>query len=190
MTIQAKEKFFYASGNIANGVKSDAFTFFLLFFYSNVIGLTPGLASLAIFIALMIDAFTDPLMGIISDRTQHRLGRRHPYFLLGMIPMGLSYFMLFSIQSSWGLSQQQLFLWMLTFTVLTRIGMTMFDVPHRSLGSEMSRSYTERTSIFAAREMMGWGGGLFNAFLAKNALKRPPPHPIISLAANIDVLSV
>ena len=107
MIIQAKEKFFYASGNIANGVKSDAFTFFLLFFYSNVIGLTPGLASLAIFIALMIDAFTDPLMGIISDRTQHRLGRRHPYFLLGMIPMGLSYFMLFSIQSSWGLSQQQ-----------------------------------------------------------------------------------
>ena len=178
MTIQAKEKFFYASGNIANGVKSDAFTFFLLFFYSNVIGLTPGLASLAIFIALMIDAFTDPLMGIISDRTQHRLGRRHPYFLLGMIPMGLSYFMLFSIQSSWGLSQQQLFLWMLTFTVLTRIGMTMFDVPHRSLGSEMSRSYTERTSIFAAREMMGWGGGLFNAFLAYTVFFKDTPEYI------------
>ena len=178
MTIQAKEKFFYASGNIANGVKSDAFTFFLLFFYSNVIGLTPGLASLAIFIALMIDAFTDPLMGIISDRTQHQLGRRHPYFLLGMIPMGLSYFMLFSIQSSWGLSQQQLFLWMLTFTVLTRIGMTMFDVPHRSLGSEMSRSYTERTSIFAAREMMGWGGGLFNAFLAYTVFFKDTPEYI------------
>jgi len=51
MTIQAREKFFYASGAVANGVKGDAFTFFLLFFYSNVIGLTPGLASLAIFIA-------------------------------------------------------------------------------------------------------------------------------------------
>ena len=178
MTIQVKEKFFYASGNIANGVKSDAFTFFLLFFYSNVIGLTPGLASLAIFIALMIDAFTDPLMGVISDRTQHRLGRRHPYFLLGMIPMGLSYFMLFSIQSSWSLSQQQLFLWMLTFTVLTRIGMTIFDVPHRSLGSEMSRSYTERTSIFAAREMMGWGGGLFNAFLAYTVFFKDTPEYI------------
>ena len=81
MTIQAKEKFFYASGAVANGVKADAFTFFLLFFYSNVIGLTPGLASLAIFIALMVDAFTDPIMGVISDRTYHRLGRRHPYFL-------------------------------------------------------------------------------------------------------------
>ena len=175
MTIQFKEKFFYASGAVANGVKTDAFTFFLLFFYSNVIGLSPGLASLAIFIALIVDAFTDPLMGVISDRTRHRFGRRHPYFLLGMIPMGLSYFMLFSIQTSWELSQQYLFLWMLTFTMLTRLGMTIFEVPHRSLGSEMSRSYTERTSIFATRELLGWMGGLFNAFLAYTIFFKDTP---------------
>jgi len=178
MSIQSKEKFFYASGAVANGVKGDAFTFFLLFFYSNVLGLTPGLASLAIFIALMVDAFTDPIMGVISDRTNHRLGRRHPYFLLGIFPMGLSYFMLFSIQVSWDLSQQQLFFWMLTFTILTRLGMTIFDVPHRSLGSEMSRSYTERTSIFAAREMFGWAGGLFNAFLAYTVFFKDTPEYI------------
>ena len=178
MTIQTKEKFFYASGAVANGVKGDAFTFFLLFFYSNVIGLAPGLASLAIFIALVVDAFTDPIMGVISDRTNHRLGRRHPYFLLGIIPMGLSYFMLFSIQLSWDLSQQYLFLWMLTFTIFTRLGMTIFEVPHRSLGSEMSRSYTERTSIFAAREMFGWAGGLFNAFLAYTVFFKDTPEYI------------
>ena len=176
MAIQVKEKFFYASGAVANGVKTDAFTFFLLFFYSNVIGLSPGLASLAIFIALMVDAFTDPLMGVISDRTRHKFGRRHPYFLLGMIPMGLSYFMLFSIQTSWELSQQYLFAWMLTFTMLTRLGMTIFEVPHRSLGSEMSRSYTERTSIFATRELFGWMGGLFNAFLAYTIFFKDTPE--------------
>ncbi len=175
MSIQVKEKVFYASGAVANGVKTDAFTFFLLFFYSNVIGLSPGLASLAIFIALMVDAFTDPLMGVISDRTRHKFGRRHPYFLLGMIPMGLSYFMLFSIQTSWELSQQYLFVWMLTFTMLTRLGMTIFEVPHRSLGSEMSRSYTERTSIFATRELFGWMGGLFNAFLAYTIFFKDTP---------------
>ena len=175
MAIQVKEKVFYASGAVANGVKTDAFTFFLLFFYSNVIGLSPGLASLAIFIALMVDAFTDPLMGVISDRTRHKFGRRHPYFLLGMIPMGLSYFMLFSIQTSWELSQQYLFVWMLTFTMLTRLGMTIFEVPHRSLGSEMSRSYTERTSIFATRELFGWMGGLFNAFLAYTIFFKDTP---------------
>ena len=176
--IQTKEKFLYASGAVANGVKTDGFTFFLLFFYSNVIGLSPALASLAIFIALLIDAFTDPFMGAISDRTNHRLGRRHPYFLLGIIPMGLSYFMLFSIQSSWNLTQQQLFFWMLAFTAMTRLGMTVFDVPHRSLGSEMSRSYDERTSIFAAREMFGWAGGLFNALLAYTVFFKDTPEYI------------
>ena len=176
--IQTKEKFLYASGAVANGVKTDGFTFFLLFFYSNVIGLSPALASLAIFIALLIDAFTDPVMGAISDRTNHRLGRRHPYFLLGIIPMGLSYFMLFSIQSSWELTQQQLFFWMLAFTAMTRLGMTVFDVPHRSLGSEMSRSYAERTSIFAAREMFGWAGGLFNALLAYTVFFKDTPEYI------------
>jgi Na+/melibiose symporter-like transporter len=114
-------------------------------------------------------------MGVISDRTKHKFGRRHPYFLLGMIPMGLSYFMLFSIQTSWELSQQYLFVWMLTFTMLTRLGMTIFEVPHRSLGSEMSRSYTERTSIFATRELFGWMGGLFNAFLAYTIFFKDTP---------------
>ena len=64
-----KFKINYSIGSVANGVKTDTFTFFLLFFYSNIIGLNPGLAGSAIFIALCIDAITDPLMGTISDRT-------------------------------------------------------------------------------------------------------------------------
>ena len=53
--------------------------------------------------------------------------------------------------------------------------MTIFEVPHRSLGSEMTRSYTERTSIFAARELLGWFGGLFNAFLAYTIFFKDTP---------------
>ena len=119
--VSNQEKFFYGIGASANGIKTDAFTYFLLFFYSNIIGLSPGLSSLAIFIALCVDAVTDPLMGVISDRTNHKNGRRHPYFLLGILPMSLSYFMLFAINSDWGFSQTQLFLWMLIFTIFTRL---------------------------------------------------------------------
>ena len=50
----------FAVGAVANGIKTDAFTFFLLFFYSRVIGLDPLLASLAIATALIIDSVTDP----------------------------------------------------------------------------------------------------------------------------------
>ena len=84
-------KFNYSIGSIANGIKTDTFTFFLLFFYSNIIGLKPALAGLAIFIALCVDAVTDPLMGTISDRTKSSLGRRHPYMLISFIPMSLGY---------------------------------------------------------------------------------------------------
>jgi len=170
--ITNQEKFFYGIGASANGIKTDAFTYFLLFFYSNIIGLSPGLSSLAIFIALCVDAVTDPLMGVISDRTNHKNGRRHPYFLLGILPMSLSYFMLFAIQSEWGLSQTQLFLWMLIFTIFTRLGITLFDVPHRSLGSEMSQSYSVRTSIFSWRELLQTAGGLTNALLAYSVFFR------------------
>ena len=58
----------YSIGAIPNGIKVDTFTFFLLFFYSNIIGLNAALAGTAIFAALCIDAITDPLMGTISDR--------------------------------------------------------------------------------------------------------------------------
>ena len=111
-------------------------------------------------------------MGVISDRTNHKDGRRHPYFLLGILPMSLSYFMLFAINSDWGFSQTQLFLWMLIFTIFTRLGITLFDVPHRSLGSEMSQSYSERTSIFSWRELLQTAGGLTNALLAYSVFFR------------------
>ena len=90
--LSKKFKINYSIGSVANGVKTDTFTFFLLFFYSNIIGLNPGLAGSAIFIALCIDAITDPLMGTISDRTNSSLGRRHPYMFISFIPMSQDIF--------------------------------------------------------------------------------------------------
>ena len=86
----------YSVGSIANGIKTDTFTFFLLFFYSNIIGLNPALAGTAIFIALCVDAVTDPFMGTISDRTNTSFGRRHPYMFFSFIPMSIGYILLFA----------------------------------------------------------------------------------------------
>ena len=160
-----KFKINYSIGSVANGVKTDAFTFFLLFFYSNIIGLNPGLAGSAIFIALCIDAITDPLMGTISDRTNSSLGRRHPYMFISFIPMSLGYILLFAPRQGWEMSQTDLFLWMTVFTVLTRLGMTLFDIPHRAFGGEVTKDYQERTILMSWREAFGWIAGLSNAFL-------------------------
>ena len=160
-----KFKINYSIGSVANGVKTDAFTFFLLFFYSNIIGLNPGLAGSAIFIALCIDAITDPLMGTISDRTNSSLGRRHPYMFISFIPMSIGYILLFAPRQGWDMSQTDLFLWMTVFTVLTRLGMTLFDIPHRAFGGEVTKDYQERTILMSWREAFGWIAGLSNAFL-------------------------
>ena len=160
-----KFKLNYSIGSIPNGIKTDTFTFFLLFFYSNIIGLNPGLAGLAIFIALCVDAITDPLMGTISDRTNTKYGRRHPYMMISFIPMSLGYILLFAPRQDWDMSQNDLFVWMTLFTILTRLGMTLFDIPHRAFGGEITKDYEERTLLMSWREMVAWVAGLSNAFI-------------------------
>ncbi len=169
-------KFQYSVGAIANGIKSDMFTFFLLFFYSRVIGLDPLLASLAIGAALIVDSITDPLMGTISDRTNTKLGRRHPYMLVSFIPVSIFYILLFTPKPDWDITQNQLFWWMFVCASFTRIGMTLFEVPHRSFGAEITKDYIERTKLFSWREMFAWVAGISNAFLAYNIFFRSTPE--------------
>ena len=165
-------KFQYSVGAAANGIKTDMFTFFLLFFYSRVIGLDPLLASLAIGAALVIDSVTDPIMGTVSDRTNTKLGRRHPYMLFSFIPVSVFYVLLFTPKPDWDLSQNQLFCWMFVCASFTRIGMTLFEVPHRAFGAEITKDYLERTKLFSWREMFSWVAGICNAFLAYNIFFR------------------
>ena len=169
-------KFQYSVGAVANGIKTDMFTFFLLVFYSRVIGLDPLLASLAIGAALIVDSITDPVMGAISDRTNTRLGRRHPYMLVSFVPVSIFYILLFTPKPDWDISQNQLFWWMFVCASFTRIGMTLFEVPHRSFGAEITKDYIERTKLFSWREMFAWVAGICNAFLAYNIFFRSTPE--------------
>ena len=172
-------KFNYSVGAIANGIKTDMFTFFLLFFYARVIGLDPLLASLAIGSALVVDSITDPVMGAISDRTNSKYGRRHPYMFISFMPVSIFYVLLFSPSTEWELSQSQLFWWMFVCASLTRIGMTLFEVPHRSFGAEITKDYDERTKLFSWREMFAWTAGISNAFLGYFVFfKSTPDYPL------------
>ena len=172
-------KFNYSVGAVANGIKTDMFTFFLFFFYARVIGLEPLLTSLAIGLALVVDSITDPVMGAISDRTNSRYGRRHPYMFVSFIPVSIFYILLFSPSTEWELSQSQLFWWMFICASLTRIGMTLFDVPHRSFGAEITKDYDERTKLFSWREMFAWTAGISNAFLGYFIFfKSTPDYPL------------
>ena len=96
-------KFLYGFGSIAYGIKDNAFAYFLLFVYVQVFGLAPDLAGLAILIMLIFDAISDPLIGYISDNTKSRWGRRHPFMYGSIIPVSLTFFLIWDpFRTVWG----------------------------------------------------------------------------------------
>ena len=76
----------YGFGSVAFGVKSNGFDYFFLIFYSQVMGVSAYLVSLALMVALIVDALSDPLIGYLSDNTRSRWGRRHPFMYAAALP--------------------------------------------------------------------------------------------------------
>ena len=148
----------FGIGQIAEGIKTCVFGTFLLFYYNQVLGLSGDLAGLAIFIALVFDAITDPMAGSISDRWQSASGRRHPFMYASALPLGICFVLLFTPMVDVADGQLSLFLWMLILTIATRASMTLYTVPHQALGAELSDDYDERTVLVAFRHFFGATG--------------------------------
>ncbi len=154
--LTAGVKLTFGIGQIAEGIKTCAFSTFLLFYYNQLLGLSADLAGLAIALALVFDAVTDPIAGSISDRWQSPRGRRHPFLYASALPLGLCFWLLFApLVSAESAGQYGLFAWMLALTVLTRAAMTLYSVPHMALGAELSDDYDERTVLVAIRHFFG-----------------------------------
>lgn len=141
---------------MAEGLKNSSFELFVFFYYVQVLGLSGTLAGLATFVALLVDAILDPVVGSLSDQTRHRFGRRHPWLYAAPLPLAAVFIALFRPPD--GLGSAGLFAWLLGFAVLTRIAITLFHVPHMALGAELSDDYGERTTIVAFRTFFGIGG--------------------------------
>ena len=121
------------------------------------------MVGVALGIALIFDAVTDPLAGSLSDNWHSRLGRRHPFMYASAIPLGITFFFLFNPPA--GLSETWLFVWVLVLSVLTRTAMTLYHVPHIALGAEMTENYQERTLLVSFRQFFGTFGGIFAVYI-------------------------
>jgi len=137
----------YGIGSAAEGFKNQAFNVFLLFYYQQVVGIPGTLVGLALGIALVFDAVTDPLAGVVSDRLKSRWGRRHPFMFISVFPLFLSFIALFSPPE--GMNDTGHFLWLASFAILVRASLTFYHVPHLALGAEMVQDYHQRSTLFA-----------------------------------------
>jgi Na+/melibiose symporter-like transporter len=150
-------KIAYGFGSVAYGVKDNGFNYFLLIFYSQVVGVNPGLVSTAILVALVCDAISDPIVGYWSDNTRSRWGRRHPFMYAAAIPVSLSFFFLWTPPQGW--SERALFWYILVLAVVIRTFITFYETPSSALAPEFTDDYDERSSILSFRYYFGWTGG-------------------------------
>ena len=146
------EKISFGFGGGVNAVKTDFFVWYLGVYYLTVVGLNPLYTGTALLIALIFDAFSDPLIGAFSDRIKSKFGRRHSLMLLSLAPITLSYYLLFIPPDLILDHQFNAFLWLTIFSIFTRFFVSLFEIPHKALAVEIPKSYEDKASIMSLRE--------------------------------------
>jgi GPH family glycoside/pentoside/hexuronide:cation symporter len=170
-------KLYQGIGAIPDTVKNWTFNTFVLLYYNQILGLDAKRVSVALAIALVFDAVTDPLVAAWSDNLATRWGRRHPLMLAGAVPLG---FAMYGVFAPWpGLGDDGLFVWLLAFVMLTRGLMTLYFVPWAAIAAELSDDYDERTSVMSYRYAVGWTIGIsFPLFVYTFVLPTTAAHPV------------
>jgi GPH family glycoside/pentoside/hexuronide:cation symporter len=115
--------------------------------------MNPALVGLLGAIPRLTDAFTDPLMGYISDNTSSKWGRRRPYIFFGAIFSGLIFIALWQMPESF--SEAFYFWYFLVGSLLFYIAYTVFATPWVALGYELTPDYHERTRLMGAQNFLG-----------------------------------
>ncbi len=163
-------KLFYGFGSVAFGVKDNGFSYLLLLFYNQVMGLPATLVGLALMIALVFDAIIDPMIGQFSDNLRTRWGRRHPLMYAAALPMAILYVALWN-PPHW--DHQNLFYYLVFMAIAIRAVVSFYEVPSSALAAEFSTSYDERSILLSYRYFFAWVGGLAINLLAFAVLLAP-----------------
>lgn len=153
-----RTKFLYGIGDTGFSLTSTLIGVYYLLFLTDVVGLRPALAGLAIMIAKQWDWINDPIIGHLSDRTQSRWGRRRPFLLFGFIPFGVVFALMW-----WKppiTSQGWLAAYYAAIYVLYDTAATMVYMPYFALTPELTSDYDERTSLTTYRMAFSILGGL------------------------------
>jgi Na+/melibiose symporter-like transporter len=167
-------KLLYGLGSVAFGVKDNGFSYLLLLFYNQVVGLPAPLVGLAIMLVMIVDSFLDPIIGQVSDNWRSKLGRRHPFMYAAALPVAVSYLALWNPPHGW--SQGALFGYLVVAALIIRTFITFYEVPSSALAAELTQDYDERTALMSYRYFFAWVGGLLLYLITFLFLLVPDAH--------------
>jgi glycoside/pentoside/hexuronide:cation symporter, GPH family len=158
--VPMREKLAFGVGDLAINIAFTTIGFYFIFFIVNVAGLRAEWAGIIFACAKLWDAITDYYMGIISDRTKSRFGRRRPYILAGSIPLAISFALLWIVPFQ---SPVALFIYYMIIILIFNTAFTVVSVPYNALLPELSSNYNERTNITGFRMSFAFIGNLIAA---------------------------
>ncbi|MEW4468158.1 MFS transporter [Parasphingorhabdus sp. JC815] len=173
-----RTKVLYGFGSAAYGIKDNGFAVFLLYYYNQVVGMRADVVSLAIAIALFVDAMVDPLIGQMTDRTRTSIGRRHPWLYGSAVPIAIAWLFLWHPPQASATVQ---FFYLLAMAMLVRFSLSANEVPSLAIVPELSKNYHDRTGILRFRTLFGWGSGLSMMVLAYGVLLVPSENYPVGL---------
>lgn len=138
----------YASGNFGKNIVANTLGYFLLFYITDVLAIDPKLAGIIVFVALIVDAILDPVIGFISDRMySHKFGKYGGFIVFGAPMCALSFIAIFFIPVVSGSPIVTLLACLLLF----RASYTLIDLPHNALLSRISHNSRERAHLATLR---------------------------------------
>jgi GPH family glycoside/pentoside/hexuronide:cation symporter len=181
----------WASPVIGVGFMFFLVSMYLMKFSTDVLLIAPGVMGLIFGLSRLWDAVSDPVAGFLSDRTRTRLGRRRPWLLASVVPIAVIFLMLWNPPRS--LSGGGLVAWMGIGVLGFYTAMTIFGVPHVSLGAELSKSYDDRNRIFGWRHLCFIAGAFMAVLGLRLLIQSEAPRATaqhIAIAASVATVAV
>lgn len=188
--LNLKTKLAYGAGDLGPAITANISVFFLLVFFTNVAGIPAGLAGSILMVGKIWDAVNDPLVGVLTDRTESkRWGRRLPWLLYGAIPFGIFFFLQWIVPST---NIWVLFWYYVIIGVISQVFYTVVNLPYTAMTPELTQDYDERTSLNSIRFAFSIGGSILSLLLARLifALIDNRQQQYLALAAVCAVISV
>ncbi len=154
--VKLHEKIGYGFGDLSSSMFWKIFTYYLPFFYSNVFGLSLADAALLVLITKLWDAISDPIMGIIADRTRTKWGKYRPYLLWVALPFAVAGVLLFTTPQTEVYTQK--LIWAYVTYILMMTVYTAINVPYGAMLGVMTNDSKERTIFSSYRMFFAYGG--------------------------------
>jgi len=158
--VPTKEKLAFGLGDFAINIAYTTINFWLVFFLTDVAGLKAGIAGAIYLVARIWGGLGDYMMGMISDRTSSRFGRRRVFLLYGAVPLGLTFFVIWHVPfRSSALLTTYYFVTIIVFTTC----FSLVSMPYNAMMPEISQDYDERINISGYKTAMAFLGNLVSA---------------------------